>query len=169
KWMPIDDRLLGPVWTGDDDKGAVYGPLFRGGFAGMEDYIFTPDDGDCTKMKATIRVDWDKAANTVHFLLKGVHFPQSPTVTRTEGETWWPDAFHQAPKDVVHGAYRLWLLLGSTTKTANFYYDPSTLKLLGSDYDFTSSAPPADAPKVVFPIFSTTGSNEFDPDRDGNL
>ncbi|HEX4446197.1 MAG TPA: hypothetical protein VH044_05660 [Polyangiaceae bacterium] len=169
-WTSLDDKLIGPVWSGTDAKGAVISPLFRGGFPGMEDYIFTPANGDCTKMKSTIRVDWDQAANKVTYTVKGINFPVMPTVTRTEGVNYFSDPFHNAAKDIHGGAYRLWILLGSTTNQTQFFYDPTTLQLLGSTFDFTAaSPPPANAIPATFPIFSTTGSNQFDPDSHGNV
>jgi hypothetical protein len=165
-WTALDDRILGPIWSGDDTKGAVYGPLFRGGFPGMEDTIYTPDDNDCRRSRSTIRVDWDQAANTVHFMVKGKRWPVSPNVTRTEGVTWFPNTFHNDPKDIVNGAYRLWIILGSTTDQTNFFYDPNTLLLLGTVFDL--GGPPPNTIAIPFPIFSLTGSNQFDPDSNGN-
>lgn len=168
QWTQADDLILSPIWLGDNDKGTLYAPLWRGAFEGIEDYVYTPADGDCTKTKGTVRIDWDSAANTVNVLIKGKNFQVAPSVTRTEGVNWFPDAFHPAPKDITNGAYRIWIVLASTTRSANFWYDPNTLNLLGSDFDFPSG-PPAGAIPVAFPVFSITGSSQFSPDSQGNV
>src|SRR5215470_17855424 len=74
-WSTADEILQAPVWRGDDNKGIVYTPLFRGAFPGLEEYVYTPRSGDCTQAAhATIRMEWDQAANTVTTVIKGVHF-----------------------------------------------------------------------------------------------
>jgi hypothetical protein len=104
----------------------------------------------------------------VHVLVKGRHFDVSPTVTRTLDVNYFPDPFHNAPQSFQNGVYRVWIVLGSTTRQAHFWYDPTTLNLLGSDFDFPTG-PPAGTIPVAFPIFSITGSNPFTPDADGNV
>jgi len=44
-------------------------PMFRGTAAGIEDYVFTPDDHDCQNARGVFRIDWDKQANTVRYQL----------------------------------------------------------------------------------------------------
>jgi hypothetical protein len=166
-WNEEDENLISPVWTGNDDQGSLFAPLYRGAFVGIEDLVYTPPDGDCTKVRATVRIDWDSAANTVHFLIKGRNFQVDPTVHRTQGVDYFADPFHPAPKDLTNAAYRLWTVLGSTTRAANFYYDPGTLKLLGSEFDF--STPPPGAITIQFPVFSITGTRLFSPDDEGNV
>lgn len=165
-WTAADDNIISTIWLGDDAKGTLYTALFRGAFPGIEDYVYAPGDGDCTKSKATLRIDWDRAQNTVHFLVKGKGFPVRPNIRRTAGVEWFPDQFHNDPKDFDAGAYRLWLILGSTTRKANFWYDPNTLLLQGSDFDFPNGPPAGDIP-VAFPVISITSSKEFDPDANG--
>ena len=166
KWTKADDNIISTIWLGNDDKGTLYTPLFRGGFPGVEDLVYVPPSGDCSTTKTTLRIDWDRAANTVHLLVKGKGYPVRPDVHRTENVDWWPNQFHNSPKDFTNGAYRLWIVLGSTTRQANYYYDATTLQLKGSDFDFPAGAP-AGAIAAKFPIISITGSNEFDPDSSG--
>ena len=167
RWTEVDEHIIAPIWSGNDDRGSMIAPLYRGAFPGIEDFVYAPPDHDCSRVRATLRIDWDKAANTVHYLVKGRNFQVSPSVRRTEGVDYFFDPFHQAAKDVTHGAYRLGTVLGSTTRKGDFYYDPNTLKLLGSEFDF--STPPQGAITVQFPIFSITGSKLFRPDEDGNV
>ena len=39
-WMPSDEGLLAPIWMGDDDKGTLVMPMFRGTAVAIEDYRF---------------------------------------------------------------------------------------------------------------------------------
>jgi hypothetical protein len=166
-WTEADQRVIAPRWLGDDDKGALLAPLYRGAFPGIEDLVWAPPDGDCSKRQLTVRIDWDSAANTVHYVVKGRHVDVNPTVTRTLGVDFFPDQFHNDPQSFDGGIYRLWTILASTNTTANFYYDATTLDLLGSEFDF--STPPPNAITQPFPVFSLMSSNPFVPDADGNV
>jgi hypothetical protein len=121
EWTEADEQLLAPIWRGNDDHGALFTPLYRGAFPGIEDYVYAPPDQDCSQQRATLRIDWDRTANTVHFLIKGKHFQVNPTVRRTEGVDFFHDPFHDAPGNITVGAYRLWTVLGSTTRQGDFY------------------------------------------------
>jgi hypothetical protein len=165
-WTAADDAIVVPVWAGDYDHGALYTPLWRGAFPGVEDYVYTPPGADCSDVKGTVRVDWDSTANTVHFLIKTRGLPAHPTVQRTEGVNWFPAPFHAAPKDVLVSAYRLWIVVTSTTHTANFFYDPASLSLLGSDLDFPSG-PPSPV-SISIPILALSDSLGFDIGADGH-
>jgi hypothetical protein len=165
KWTAADDAIIAPIWKGDDFHGSLYAPLFRGAIPGLEDYIYSHPSGDCSGLKGTLRIDWDSAANTVHYLVKGKGFPLHPVVHRTEGVDYFPDQFHNAPKDIDVGAYRLWTVQASVTTKVNFYFDPATLNVLGSSFDFPSGPPPAIP--VQFPAFRSTGSQIFSPDANG--
>src|SRR5450755_2456173 len=50
-WTSEDDQLIAPIWTGNDDKGSVYLPEYRGASVGIEDYVFAPPSGDCRNLK----------------------------------------------------------------------------------------------------------------------
>jgi hypothetical protein len=87
-----------------------------------------------TDIKGTIRLDWDKTANTVRYTIKLHHAPMNPTVSRVDGghpeiadpanpnhyvpapqASWWYNAFHQNPKDLPINpadgtAYRVWTI-----------------------------------------------------------
>ena len=131
RWIDADCRLIGPIWTGDDNKGQLYSPLWRGAGGAIEDWI--PPGATFSKdSKGTVRIDWDKTANTVHFTIKLYRAPVSPRITRVDGgdpeisnpadprhyvpppqASWWYNKFHTNPKDMPvkasNGtAYRLW-------------------------------------------------------------
>src|SRR5713226_3548981 len=123
RWTEVDDNIIAPIWSGNDDKGYLITPLYRGAFPGIEDSVYTPPGRDCSRLRATLRSDWDSSANTVHYPVKGRNFQVRPSVLRTAGVDYFFDPFHQAPKDITNGAYRLWAVLGSTTRKGDFYYD----------------------------------------------
>ena len=171
RWTVADDLLIAPIWTGDDDHGSLYLPLWRNAVSAIEDYIPAPANGDCSKMKGTLRVDWDRAANTVHFAVKFRGIIPHPVVHRTEGVDWTFNPFHQTPKDFGNTGYRFWTLFGriNTGPLTTFYYDPATLLLLGSEWDFPNGPPNNGAViPVQFPIFPIIPSKIFLANEDGS-
>jgi hypothetical protein len=190
-WTRADCKLLAPVWTGDDARGQLFTPLWHGVAAGIEDYVAAPSGINPKHLKGTVRIDWDKAANTVRYMIKFIGLPVSPTITRIDGgdpeitdpsdpphfipapqATWWYNRFHRAPKDfpVVPSdgtAYRLWTIAATfnTRKTA-FYYDATTFLLQGSAFDFPAGPPPHTFP-VTLPFASITSSLLLYPDARG--
>ncbi|HRI65645.1 MAG TPA: hypothetical protein PK156_15465 [Polyangium sp.] len=168
-WTATDDAILGPIWKGDDDHGSLYTPLWRGANAALEDYVYAPPDGDCRNVKGTVRVDWDREQDTVHFMIKMRGMPNNPTIDRTPNVNYWPNPFHNPPEDFLVTGYRLWSVF-STINTANttFYYDAQTLHLLGSEHDFPGGAPANSFP-VGFPVFPLISSGIMQPDANGNI
>lgn len=167
-WTDADDEIIAPIWTGNDDKGQLYLPQWRGASVGIEEYVFAPADGDCRKLKGTIRVDWDAAANSVQIVMKYRGLPRRPSVRRTEGVDFTPNPFHPFPKDFDNGVYRLWVIQGAAPIPGTFYYDPGTLELLGSQFDFPSGPPNGGAViPVTIPLFTLSGSASFEPDAQG--
>jgi hypothetical protein len=179
-WDQADDELLAPIWTGNNEKGQLYTPLYRGAFPGIEEYVFTPPSGDCTGIKATIRVDWDSTADTVHFLIKGRNFVRHPTVHRTDGVNYWFNPFHPAPKDFDNGAYRLWIVEAAVTSKEKLWYSPPGDYGAECQYgppcgplratQYTSPTQPPNAPiELSVPTFSITGTLQFQPDDTGHF
>jgi len=167
KWIDADCRLIGPIWTGDDNKGQLFSPLWRGVDAAIEDWVVPVPSGSPTDLKGTVRIDWDRTADTVSYTIKLHHVPVSPLVRRIDGgdpeitdpadprhfipppqATWWANKFHNSPKDLPVNpsdgtAYRLWTIFTTfNTKTTPFFYDAQSLMLLGSALDFPSGPPP---------------------------
>ncbi len=164
-WTEADEAIVGPVWTGDYEEGAVYTALWRGASSGMEDFVYAPPGGDCRGVKGTVRVDWSKARNHVHYLLKLRGLPAHPSVHRTEGVDWWFDPFHQAPKDIEDGAYRFWTIF-TNTRIASLYYDAQTLDLLGSEFEFPSGPPPGSI-SIAIPVAGLFATERMHPDPNG--
>ena len=170
-WTVADCKLQSPLWTGDDDKGQLFAPLWRGTGGGIDDYVTAPPNGNCSGLKGTVRIDWNRAQNTVHYRIKLHNVPVSPTITRIDGgdteindpqnprhfipypqANWWFNPFHPAPKDFPVNpsdgtAYRLWTIFTTfNTQTAPFYYDAQTLLLKGSIHEFPSGQPAGTIP-----------------------
>jgi hypothetical protein len=180
KWTQADDDIIAPVWTGNSEKGQLYTPLWRGALPGIEEFVYTPRSGDCTGVKGTIRVDWDSAADTVHFLIKGRNFDRFPSVHRTDGVNYWYNPFHPAPKDFDNGAYRLWIVEAAVTNKEKLWYAPPGPSdncdfgqpvcgpLVATQY--TAASQPDNAPiELSVPTFSITGSLQFQPDETGHF
>lgn len=188
QWAVADCKLLAPVWTGDDAKGQLFTPLWNGVGGAIEDWVAAPPDGNCAGLKGTVRIDWDKQQNTVHYTIKGVNIPVSPAISRIDGgdpedpahfipppqATWWYNAFHRKPQalpvDPSAGtAYRLWTIF-TTFNTARtpFYYDAQTGLLQGSFFDFPNGPPPGTVP-VGLPAATLIASALMYPDRQGFL
>jgi len=167
-WTQADEQLLIPVWMGDDDKGSLLSPMWRGAAAGIEDYVYTPPDGDCGNAKGVFRIDWDKQANTVRYQLKYKKVPVRPSVTRTEGVDFFSDPFHLAPKDFKNGGYRFWTILSAQGLLNDFYYDAGTLLLVGSQWDFPGGQP-AGTIKISVPVFALQATKLMFPKQDGTM
>jgi hypothetical protein len=167
EWTRADEDLIAPVWRGTDDKGTLFTPFHRAGSAAVEDFVYAPPDGDCTKLKATARIDWDSAANTVHVLLKYKNMPLNPTVDKQEGTEWFFNPFHQKPRSFTRGGYRNWILFNTiNTGTVVFWYSEETLQLLGSDLDFPNG-PPDGAFPLNLPVFPIASSLLMFPEKNG--
>ncbi len=82
-WTKADCKLIAPIWTGDDAKGQLFTPLWQGIGAAIEDWVPSVPPG--TEVKGTVRIDWDKAANTVTTTLKVINVPVNPPVRRIDG------------------------------------------------------------------------------------
>jgi len=160
--------MVAPVWLGDDNRGALVAPMWRGASDGIEDYIYAPPDGDCTGARGVFRIDWDKKANTVHYQVKYKKIPPHPSIHRTEGVDFFTDPVHAAPKDFDNGGYRFWTILAAQSVLNDFYYDPTTLQFIGSQYDFPAGAP-AGAIKIQIPVFALLTNHLMFPREDGSL
>lgn len=168
EWTPVDESLKAPIWMGDDDIGALVMPMFRGTAVAIEDYLFTPPDGDCGNVRGTLRIDWNSHANRVRYQIKYKNVPVHPSVHRTEGVDFYPNPVYAAPKDIEDGAYRMWTVLGALSIFREFYYDGQTFLFVGSEFDFPGGAPPGTITAHI-PVFILLSSKLMHPDEDGSL
>lgn len=167
-WTQTDEALQAPIWMGDDDIGALVMPMYRGAAVALEDYVFTPPDHDCANARGTLRIDWNRHANTVRYQIKYKKVPVHPVVHRTEEVDWFPNPAWAGPKDIQDGAYRMWTVLGAQSFSRTFYYDAQTFLFVGSEFDFPGGPPPATIP-VRIPVFVLLSTKLMYPDPDGSL
>src|SRR5262245_59797089 len=137
----LADAPTGPHSNFSPEKGELFLPLHRGAINPFEITIAKQPD-DC-RHQPDLTIKWDQEANTVHVNLEGekVLFPH-PTILRTPGVDYTPNQFFPEPQNVINGRYQFWII--TTGPLVTFYYDPATLNLIGSEWDFDT--PPAAIP-----------------------
>jgi hypothetical protein len=168
-WTPFDEGLVAPIWLGDDERGGLIAPLYRGAAVALEDFVFVPPDHDCTDSRATLRLEWDSRKNQVHFQIKYKKVPVRPSVHRTEGVDFFTNRAHRSPASFDDGGFRFWTILTAPTGlTKKFYYDAVTFQFVGSEYDFPSG-PPATAFPISLPVFTLFGSKLYFANDDGTM
>jgi hypothetical protein len=153
-----------PASSGTYDHGSIDMPLHRGNVVPFELTVAKTPDNCSGNLR--LRIDWNQEANEVRVRLDGQHaLTPYPTVHRTEGVEYFPNPFLPEPKDVVNGRNEFWLVTPGPDIT--FYYDGTTLNLLGSELDFPT--PPAGAIPLPLPTLVAVGSPFFEPDDQGNV
>lgn len=153
-----------PTSGGTYDQGSIDMPLYRGNVVPFELTVAATPDNCSGHLR--LRIDWDKGKNQVRIRLDGDHaLTPHPTVYRTEGVNYFPNPFLPEPKDVVNGRNEFWLV--SPGPDITFYYDGTTLDLLGSQLDFPT--PPANSIPLRLPTLVAVGSPFFQPDDDGDV
>lgn len=153
-----------PRSYGTYDKGTLTVPLRRGGAIIPE--TFLPQlPSNCTA-EMTLTISWDEEENWVKYHLTGTHvLNPNPSVQRTEGVNFFPNPFWPEEQNFTNGRYMLWTI--SPSQMITFYYDPTTLDLMGSQYEFPT--PPAGAIPVTIPGIKLFSTPFFEPDSEGNV
>jgi hypothetical protein len=149
--------------VGGDAVGLLHLPLHRGDIAPFElTVIATPNNCETNPV---LDLAWDEGKNVVdvHIRGKGV-LPYHPDVHRTEGVDWFPNQWVHEPKDVLDGRHQFWVITAGPDVT--FYYDPATLNLMGSQYDFATPPPAIPLP---LPSLIALGSPFYDPLPNGDV
>jgi hypothetical protein len=167
-WTPVDEALKAPIWLGDNDRGALVMPMYRGAAVGLEDYVFTPPDQDCMNARGTLRIDWNRQTNKVRYQLKYKKVPVNPDVHRTEGVDFHTNPIYDRPKDIEDGGYRLWTILTAQSAIKHFYYDAGTRLFVGSEFDFPGGQPPGTI-MVPIPVFTLFVTKLMFPRPDGSM
>ena len=139
-------------------------PLYRGTAVPFElTTIATPND--CAN-PLDMTLKWDAEENDVTVKLKGkAALEQYPDIQRTEGVDFFPNDFHPELEDIEDGRYQLWLISAAGPELT-FYYNPATLDLMGSEFDFDE--PPMAIP-IAFPTLYLVPTPFFQPDEDGDV
>ncbi|MEZ4439726.1 MAG: hypothetical protein R3B72_11595 [Polyangiaceae bacterium] len=153
-----------PYLVGDVDEGEYVSRLHRG--AVVPDELLVMPTGDNCQSYVDAKVSWNKQENWVKLHLVGDNaLTPHPTVERTEGVDYFPNPFMPEPEDFTNGRYQFWfIILG---EPIDFYYDPLTLDLLGSEHDFNT--PPVGVITLHLPVGYAMASNFFQPDQNGDL
>ncbi len=160
---PAHAKPDGPYGKGNLAKGEVKVMLNRGAVVPFELTVMATPNNCEGHMELT--VSWDEDDNEVVLRLEGDEvLTPHPTVERTLGVDYTPNAFFPEPEDYTNGRYQLWVL-GAGPITM-FYYDPSTLDLMGSQHDF--EVPPPAIP-VFLPTQRMFATDLFQPDEDGDV
>jgi hypothetical protein len=128
--------------------------------------IATPND--CAGF-LTLSMAWSRRHNRVVIELDGPpgSLLPKPSVHRTPGVNYEPNAFFPESADIVNGRYQLWLV-GAGGPLLDFHYSGETLDLLGSEVDFPDD-PPAESIAVPFPTLFMVSTPMFQPRRDGSV
>ena len=153
-----------PYGLGNYHEGEFFMTLNRGGVVPPELTVM-PTRNNC-ESHLDLKIKWSEKKNHVTVRLTGDDaLDQYPDVERTEGVDYLPNPFFAEPEDYYDGRYQLWLI-SAAGPLVNFYYDPTTLDLLGSDADF--DVPPPAIP-VPFPTLYMFATPTFQPDHHGDV
>jgi hypothetical protein len=154
----------GDYGSGNLAKGEIHTELYRGAAVPFEiTVVETPND---CEGHLDLTIEWDEDDNEVVVELRGKEALEPfPSVDRTLGVDYVPNAFLPEPEDIAGGRYQLWLIAASGPMTL-FFYDPITLDLIGSEHDF--EVPPPAIP-VAFPTLRMVGTPMFQPEPDGDV
>jgi hypothetical protein len=150
--------------AGDMSLGFMTLPIYRAG-AVPDEFTVLATPGNCGR-HVQVTVSWNEEENWVRLHATGKHVLEPfPDVQRTEGVDYFPNPFWPEREDFQDGRYQLWMI--STPDIATFYYDPVTLDLMGSEYDFP--VPPPGAIPLRIPVFAAVPTPLFQPQPDGDL
>ena len=160
----LADSPLDAFSSGNFHKGVIAIPLFRG--AAPQPEVTIPALPNNCERHVDMTVRWNEEEDWVKVNLRGKGvLEQFPTITRTEGVNFFPNQFWPEIKDIVHGRYQFWFI--SAAEELTFYYDATTLDLLGSELDFPSQPPNTIA--IPIPSAKIVGSEFIQPDANGDL
>lgn len=148
----------------EPEKGFMTLPTYQGAGIPFELTVMPGKQDNCNaEMKTTI--SWNEQANKVKVRLQGKNvLDQNPTFVRTAGVNYFPNQFWPEPKDVINGRHQYWMI--SPGGTITLYYDPVTLDLLGSEWDFQTPPP---AIPVTLPTIKVVSMTPFQPDANGDV
>lgn len=156
------DRTIEWEGSGDNEEGSITLALYRGVAPIWEltvDPTLAPDG------EMTVKFDWDRSKNELEVTLKGKKVLKPyPSVRREEGTTYFPNRFWPEQQNFDHGRYQLWLL--SPARPITLYYDPETLDLMGSEFDFPTPPSPI---ALMLPTIAAVPTPFFEPKSNGDV
>jgi hypothetical protein len=143
-------------------KGSFELPLSPGVAAPLEVRIETPETCNGT---ANVRISYDKARNEV--ILEAAFRRALPfrfDFTRPEDVS---TRFNRWPVSVQDGKWQIWFVGRILTVELRFFYDRTTMELLGSEFDFPNGPPPNSFP-VPIPVSQMVCSPIFEGNKAGD-
>lgn len=160
----LADSPVRPRSSGTFHRGSLTLSLHRGGSTPFE--AFLPALPSNCEGEMTLTLSWDEQENWVHGKLEGEHvLVPYPSIHRTDGVNFFPNPIWPEQKDFINGRYLLWTL--SPARMITFYYDRTTLDILGSEFEFPT--PPPGAIPLTIPGLKLFPTPFFQPDHDGNV
>jgi hypothetical protein len=149
------------------DKGEFVIPLSAGGGAPTE--LILEEPMMCRpEAKAQVTIRYDKSKNEVKFIADFKKaLPYRLSVTRPV-DTSTP--YNQFPISVHDGKWQMWFVTRVFSFQTNFYYDASTLQLIGNEAEFPGGPPPNSFP-IAVPTLHMICSPTFEgaPNGDAHL
>lgn len=159
-----DGPTVKPHSKGTYEKGSLTMPLHRGGAVAFE--TFLPKLPSNCEGEMVLDLSWDEEENWVKVHLSGKHILQrKPSIRRTEGVNFIPNAGWPEQKDFDNGRYQFWIL--SPAPMITFYYDATTLDMIGSENEYPT--PPPGSIPVPIPGIKLFSTPFFEPDAEGNV
>ena len=150
--------------SGDVHKGRMHVPLRWN--VSLPPETFSPVvPGNCQNT-IDLSLKWDEDHDFVKVRLQGKNvLTPHPTVLRTAGVDFFPNAFWPEQEDVIGGRYQFWFI--SPAEEFELYYDGMTLDLLGTQFEF-ASPPPGSIP-IRVPGIKVIPSPFFQPNANGDV
>ena len=125
-------ELVAPIWSGDDDRGSLIAPLYRGAAVAIEDFVFVPPDHDCTDTRATLRHRLGQPQEPGPLPDQVQEGAGPPVGAPDGGRRLLHQPRPQSPASFDDGGFRFWTILTAPTGlTKKFYYDGTTLQFVG--------------------------------------
>lgn len=144
------------------DEGVIEFPLQLGVNPSNELIIEEPS---ICNGSAFVRFTYSKSKNkvTVEALFKGLPYRMSASRPDDPSTPW-----NQWPTSVTNGKWQLWLAGKLYNKESIFYYDATTLDLIGNEYDLAKTGgPPPDAIPQSIPVLQMIETPLFEGKPNG--
>lgn len=145
------------------NKGELVIPLQIGAVAPTETVLEEPImcSPDAT---AQVTIKYDKSKNEVKFVAD-FHKALPYRMSHTRPDVSTP--YNQFPVSVQDGKWQMWFVTRLFSFETNFYYDASTLQLIGNEAEFPGGPPPNSFP-ISVPTIHMVCSPIFEGDPNGN-
>ncbi|WP_331092992.1 hypothetical protein [Archangium sp.] len=134
------------------DEGSFEIPMVTGGAAATEVLLEEPEM--CRPdAKATARITYSKSRNEVVLEADFDGLPYRMSFTRPVDVS---TPYNQFPVSIQHGKWQFWFVGRMLNFDTTFYYDATTLRLLGSEHDLPGGPPPNSIPVAIATMHMTS-------------